>query len=109
MRANGYRVVASNLRTRYGEIDLLVQKRRLLVAVEVKARRHHPAPEWSLQQAQLARLRRSLVALGGTHRPRPRTLRVDVVTVRPSNADTQWEVTHFPGDAFLPMAPHLDQ
>ena len=109
MRAQGYRILERNLRTRHGEIDLLVQNRRLLVAVEVKTRGAHPAPEWCLQQAQLARLRRSLLALWHTYRPRPRGLRVDVVTVNGRNADTPWEVTHFPGQPFPPDSPDLDQ
>ncbi len=38
LRRRGYRVVASRFRCRYGEIDLIAQKGRLLCFVEVKAR-----------------------------------------------------------------------
>ena len=57
----GFRIVARNLRTRHGEMDLLVRRRRLYVAVEVKARRGHPAPEQAVTAAQLARLDHSAV------------------------------------------------
>lgn len=105
MRSIGFRVLARNLRTRTGEIDLLVQKRRLLVAVEVKTRSLDPAPEWSLKSPQLARLRRTLIALAGSVRRPPDALRIDVVAVRPTNADTGLEVQHFEGDEFRPKAP----
>ena len=39
LQAQGYRVVARNVRTPYGEIDLIAQDDRGLVFVEVKARR----------------------------------------------------------------------
>jgi len=38
---NGYRILERNLRTPVGEIDLICQKRKLLVFVEVKTRRSH--------------------------------------------------------------------
>jgi len=38
LRAQGYRVLAANLRTPYGEIDLLAQKEEETVFVEVKTR-----------------------------------------------------------------------
>ena len=109
MRSLGFRIQARNLRTRTGEIDLLVRKRRLLVAVEVKTRSHDPAPEWSLTSPQLARLRRTLIALSASFRPRPQALRIDMVAVRGSNADTGLEVQHFEGDEFQPKAPDLDR
>jgi len=36
--AKGYRILAKRFRTRYGEIDLVVRRRNLVVFVEVKAR-----------------------------------------------------------------------
>ncbi len=37
--ARGYEIVARNIRTPYGEIDLIARKEGLLIFVEVKARR----------------------------------------------------------------------
>lgn len=37
-RKNGYEILASNYRTRQGEIDLVVKKNKLIVVVEVKTR-----------------------------------------------------------------------
>jgi Holliday junction resolvase-like predicted endonuclease len=96
----GLRCVARNLRVRGCEIDLLVRRRRLWVAVEVKARGQHPAPERLVDDARLARLAAALTGLAPALRPRPRRLRVDVVAVRA--LDHGFEVRHFAGAAFDP-------
>jgi putative endonuclease len=98
----GFRIVAQNLRTRAGEVDLLVRRRRLYVAVEVKTRRSDPAPEQAVSSSQLARLEQALVRLAPHLRPAPRQLRVDVVAVR-WTAGTPPEVRHFPGQEWPPM------
>jgi putative endonuclease len=92
----GYRLEARNLRTRLGEIDLLVRRRRIWVAVEVKTRTDHAAPERCVADEQLARIGRALRALAPGLRPRPRALRVDLVAVRLGGAGTP-EIRHFPG------------
>ncbi|MFK7743042.1 MAG: YraN family protein [Planctomycetota bacterium] len=101
LRRRGYCVVARNVRTRFGEIDILARRRRCWIAVEVKARRDHPAPEQCLRPAQLQRLARSLRALAPDLRPRPTRLRIDVVTVRwrssPSRDDPHADLDLFEG------------
>ncbi|MBZ0153027.1 MAG: YraN family protein [Planctomycetes bacterium] len=94
LAARGYRVVARNLRTRYGEIDLLLRRRRTWIAVEVKARRDHPAPERCVEPEQLDRIERSLLAIAAELQPRPRRLRIDVVSVRWSANGP--DLLHFP-------------
>ena len=91
----GYRVVARNLRTEHGEIDLLVRRRRTWIAVEVKSRRDHPAPERTVTAAQLDRITAALRLLSPRLKPRPTALRIDVVSVRWTNAGA--ELLHFPG------------
>ncbi len=87
LRRRRYRILARNLRTRVGEVDLLclAPDRRTLVVVEVKSRRaadgRQPPPEAALT----ARKRRKLLLLlevvakgrGWLHRPR----RIDLVAV----------------------------
>ena len=82
LTAAGYRVVARNLRTRFGEIDLLVRRRRCWIAVEVKTRADHPAPERCVTHEQLDRIARALRELAPTFSPPPTDLRIDVVSVR---------------------------
>jgi sugar transferase (PEP-CTERM system associated) len=94
LQATGLRLQARNVRTARGEIDLLLRRGRTWVAVEVKARADHPAPERFVDEARLDRLAASLLLLAPVLRPPPRELRVDVVAVRwlPSGA----ELLHFP-------------
>ena len=101
LRDLGYRIVARNLRTRYGEVDLLARRRRLYVAVEVKTRTRDPAPEQAVSATQMARLERTLVALAPHLRPRPRQLRVDVVAVR-CRSHAPPGILHFEGSAWGP-------
>jgi putative endonuclease len=81
----GYRVVARNYRTRFGELDLIVCDDTCLVFVEVKTRRAG-ALESSVQAVSVDKQRRvrSMAAawlVEATDRPRSRDLRFDVVGV----------------------------
>lgn len=81
----GYGVVASNYRTRFGELDLIVCDEASLVFVEVKTRRSG-ALESALQAVDATKQRRvrAMAAawlVEATDRPRSRELRFDVVAV----------------------------
>jgi putative endonuclease len=105
LRRLGFRVVARNLRTADAEIDLLVRRRRLWIAVEVKTRWRGAAPERAVGADQHGRLRRALLRLAPLLRPRPRELRVDVVAVvagEEVGGAAGFEVRHFAGRPFEP-------
>ena len=82
----GYRVVAQNHRTRFGELDLIVCDDTSLVFVEVKARRVS-ARAGSALEAITPRKQRQVRGMAAawlaetTDRPRSRELRFDVVAV----------------------------
>lgn len=93
-------MVARNLATRAGEIDLLVRRGRLLVAIEVKTSRRHPAPERLVTPAELARREAALRAVAPLYgRRRGAVLRVDVAAVRwaGEGCETVAEIRAFPG------------
>jgi len=82
----GYRVVAHNHRTRFGELDLIVCDDTRLVFVEVKTRRDsaHAGSALEAVPAHKQRQVRSMAAawLAETSdRPRSRELRFDVIAV----------------------------
>jgi putative endonuclease len=84
----GFTIVSRNVRTRYGEIDLIACDRSVLVFVEVKTRKAHPGAERpeplaGLRRAQRARLRRLAAAwlARETERARVDTLRFDAIGV----------------------------
>ena len=81
----GYRVIARNHRTRFGEIDLVVCDEQTIVFVEVKARRAEAlAGALDCVPPRKQRQVRSMAAawlVETTDRPRARDLRFDVVGV----------------------------
>lgn len=86
----GYTILASNFRTRYGELDLVAVDSRFLVFCEVKTRiagtRRGPdgpfdaiGPKKRLQVRAMAR--EWLVSAEAAERPRPPELRFDAIGV----------------------------
>jgi putative endonuclease len=82
-RRRGYRIVARNWRCRLGEIDLIVERRGVLVFCEVKTRRDgvfgggYAAVTWKKR----AKLRALADAYLQGSRPEPREVRFDVASV----------------------------
>jgi putative endonuclease len=88
----GFAIVARNVRTRYGEIDLIAFDGSALVFVEVKTRRSHRrwrlTPEeqplaWlrSRQRARVRRLAAAWLHEESRNRPTAHTIRFDAVGV----------------------------
>jgi putative endonuclease len=105
----GFSLLARNVRTRHGEIDLIACDGATLLFVEVKTRRAgvrgrrvQPAQEplaW-LRPRQRARLRRLAAAwLGGERRlsPRPHTIRFDAIGVILDERDALVRLDHLEG------------
>lgn len=82
--AQGYRVIARNLRSRVGEIDLLMEAPdgRTIVVVEVKAGRAGNAmPEFHVNAAKQKKLANLAAGVMRKHALHDRPLRFDVVAV----------------------------
>ncbi|HYH90170.1 MAG TPA: YraN family protein [Solirubrobacteraceae bacterium] len=79
----GYRVIARNYRTRFGELDLVVCDDEVLVFCEVKTRRAGGEPWESLGEAKRRQVRSMGRAwLSEAHdRPRTSELRFDAIGV----------------------------
>ena len=82
----GYRILARNLRNRFGEIDLLVEApdRRTIVIVEVKAAAHRIEtlpPEAHVTAAKQRKLTALAVQIARRYRLTDRPLRFDVIAV----------------------------
>ncbi|KAB7742571.1 YraN family protein [Parvibaculum sedimenti] len=84
LQLKGYRILARRMKTRAGEIDLVVRRGRSLVFVEVKARSDLEAAAEALQMRQRARLARAAELFVGA-RPALMDLdmRFDLVLVAP--------------------------
>jgi putative endonuclease len=86
LRLKGYRILARDLRTPVGEIDLIARRGRVLALVEVKARPSLEEAAWSLTPFQRARIERAALAVLQRD-PAYGTLdmRFDVVLVAPGH------------------------
>jgi putative endonuclease len=82
-RAGGYRVIATNWRCHIGELDLVAERRGVLVFCEVKSRRGDAfggGYEAVTRRKQL-KLRALAEAFLQAHGSRPRAIRFDVASV----------------------------
>jgi putative endonuclease len=110
MRRLGFTVVARNVRTRHGEIDLIaVDGHGTLVFAEVKTRRASNrrrglCPEqqplaWlkTSQQRRLRRLAQAWLYETSARRPRARTIRFDAIGVIVDGRDRLLRLDHIEG------------
>ncbi len=92
LEKKGYRVLARQHRTSYGEIDLVCLDDTEVVFVEVKARRSHAYgyPEESVSPAKVQRLARCAQAYMQTQNPQT-YWRIDVIAVE---CEPTFQITH---------------
>jgi putative endonuclease len=97
LERRGYVILARNLRSRLGEVDLLARDGSTLVFVEVKARRGSGDPPQAAVDAR-KRMRLIRVALGylAGRRLRDQRCRFDVVAVSLDDAGRVTGVRHLP-------------
>ena len=101
-RLRGWTIVARNVRSRGGEIDLIVRRGRTLAFVEVKTRQSLAAGHG--YEAVGQRKRQQLVDLAAfwlAKHPRAGEIRYDVVSLHWTGR--RFVLTHF-ADAFRPVA-----
>ena len=100
----GFRVIARNVRSRHGEIDLIACDARVLAFVEVKTLRARAGAETQdplagLSRAQRARLRKLAAAwlASEPERPKVATLRFDAIGVTLDRRDRLARLDHLEG------------
>lgn len=97
VRARGYRVIARNVMTPCGELDLVCRKGREVVFIEVKTRngRAYGNPEEAVTRAKQAHLVRSAQAyLAGEPALRGCPFRIDVIAI--THGTGAPEIAHIP-------------
>ena len=101
LTAAGWRVIRRRARSAGGgEVDLVaLDPSRTLVAVEVRARRtaRTGSAAMSVDGRRVARLGRTLAAIGATCGEPHRGLRIDLVSVEPADEPGRWRLTRLPG------------
>jgi len=94
----GYRILARNYYTRFGELDIVCEKDGTIVFVEVRSRRGvaFGTPEESITPAKMAKIRKTAMSyLAECAGRRYKGIRFDVITIRQQSGKT--EVNHLQG------------
>lgn len=89
LRLNGYRIIATRLKTPVGEIDLIAQRGKTLVFVEVKARGTIAAALEAVQGRQAARIIRAAQWYLASRRDEISEMRFDVIAIA-----LPWTIKH---------------
>jgi len=87
LKKKGYRILETNYRCLYGEIDIVARHQSCLVFVEVRSRSHpgFGAPEESLTSAKVSHLENSVYHYLQHHTNLPESWRVDLVAIEMDN------------------------
>lgn len=97
--ARGYRIVARNHRTRFGELDVVAMDGDVLVFCEVKTRRGRGQPWDALGPRKQQQVRRMATAYLAdvTDRPRGRAIRFDAIGIVYDGYGAMVSLTHLEG------------
>jgi len=88
LQEKGYKVIDRNVRSRFGEIDLIAIDKDTLVFVEVKTRwsSRFGSPEEAVTPKKLQKIKRTAEYFSLTQPKLPKKLRIDVVAIEIENS-----------------------
>ena len=97
LRRQGYRVLARNIRSKLGELDLVVLDGQTIVFVEVKTRANHEAglPAEAIDSDKQRRLTRLALHYLQRHRLLEQSARFDVVAVTWPQSSRRPNIKHY--------------
>lgn len=94
LKNKGYKILETNFQNRFGEIDIIAQDKKMLVFVEVKAKKgeQYGLPEEMVNKGKLKRIQHmALVYLKGKSLP----CRIDMVAIILSPSNGLVRLTHY--------------
>jgi putative endonuclease len=93
----GYTIIAQNVRTPYGEIDLIARQGDIWIFVEVKTRRSKSLgpPEISMTQRKQTHLLNSIRYYCQQNLPEDPPWRIDVLSIQVAGRFHPVEIVHF--------------
>ena len=83
LRAKGWRILDTRVRTPAGEVDLVARRGRLVAFVEVKTRRTAAELAFAIDEYRLTRVAAAAELLGPRYMQPGDDMRVDVVLIAP--------------------------
>jgi putative endonuclease len=97
LSSQGYTILGNNLRTPYGEIDLLVRQADSLVFVEVKTRSSSSLglPEISITPRKFAHMTAAAQSYLLDHPELDQPWRIDVISIQCRPSGQPPDITHF--------------
>ena len=98
LRRDGYRIVATRRRLRYGEIDIVAVDGRTVVFVEVKTRRSEtgPRPALAVDDLRRRRMTRAATAFLKSHGLLDYPARFDIIEVLWPTGQRRPQIHHHP-------------
>jgi len=83
LKKRGHRIIETNYRSRYGEIDIISKHKNTLVFTEVRAKKNleFGSPEESVTEAKANRLRAAAYHYQETHVNLPAQWRIDFIAI----------------------------
>ena len=96
LRKNGYQIIDQNFRTRGGEIDIVAEKEKMLVFVEVKTRtnRMFGLPEEAIDERKQHKLAMTAECYLAAHHLYDQDYRIDSVAVEINKTDAEPKIRH---------------
>lgn len=97
LKSKGYSIVDRNVRTPYGEIDIIAGSEDLLIFVEVKTRTttNYGMPETSVTQQKRKHIIDTVLFYFQEHTDLECDWRIDVIAIRGKKYTPKPEITHF--------------
>lgn len=83
LKKSGYRIIETNYRSRYGEIDIISKYKNVLVFTEVRTKisLEYGTPEESMTETKSRRLRATAYHYRQTHVKLPEQWRIDFIAI----------------------------
>lgn len=83
LKGKGYRIVDRNFRGKFGEIDIVAIKDKMLIFIEVKARwsLKFGSPEEAVTPSKLWKIQKTAEYYSSLHASYPNSLRIEVVAL----------------------------
>lgn len=97
LKQGGYKLITTNFKARYGEIDIIVTKDNTLVFVEVKTRigDEYGVPEEAVTCRKLREVSQTAQYFSMTHEGLPEQMRIDVIAIDMSDSGAMKSLRHF--------------
>ena len=97
LKDKGYQIVGQNVRTSYGEIDLIVSDKNTIIFVEVKTRsiNSYGYPEESITKNKYLHLHESALSYIQEHPERSEDWRIDVIAIEGDESKPNPKITWF--------------